>query len=357
MPLGNLNLDENYFAKLRARNEPMKGQYFDYQWNYITNYINKELIPFVNDVKESRLSGINNVASIGKFLRYRKTYDYDENGDPTLVSTLVWDNVKVSDILDKTLPPSKIQKTAIGSIMAAAGNGDFIAVSPSESGQLLFSRTNASPIWRKIKTSDIPNRFITGRMIAKKSIRQENISAGALNTQLQAGAIQNSKIVNNTISRGKFALGSFTEAVLGNMADTLKAGLFKEALPKNLFNPNLFSDDLKRNFNLYYAETKFSREPYPISTVGANFSFPDQTYWRYVKPRTLSSNNVANNVLSADSLNVFYKTEDARNPAPNVRETRSFRIFRHGAGSIIEDGAIRPEHLSDELKTLLGITL
>lgn len=356
MPLANLNLDENYFAKLRARNEPMKGQYFDAQWNYITNYINKELIPFVNNIKDSRLAGINNLSSIGKFLRYRKTYDYDENGDPTLISTLVWDNLKVSDILDQNLPPSKIQKASIGSIMAAAGNGDLIAVSPAESGQLLFSRANASPIWRKIKTSDIPNRFITGRMIAKKSIRQENISPGALNTQLQAGVITNGKIVNNTISRGKFTLGSFTEVVLGNMADTLKAGLFKEALPKNFFNRNLFSDDTKRNFAFAYNPQKFSKDPYPISTVGGNFSFPDQTYWRYVKPRTLSSTNVANNVLSADSLNVFYKSQIANNPSI-TSQSRSFSIFRHGPGSIIEDGAIRPEHLSDELKTLLGITL
>jgi hypothetical protein len=192
-------------------------------------------------------------------------------------------------------------------------------------------------------------------MIAKKPIRQENISAGALNTQLQAGVIQNSKIVNNTISRGKFALGSFTEAVLGNMADTLKAGLFKEALPKNLFNRNLFLAGVKDSFKFNQATAKFSADLYPETTIEDNFTLPDSSYWRYVKPRTLSSNHVADNIILGQYLSRTYGTISARNALGTAGNL--FTIFRHGPGSIIEDGAIRPEHLSNELKTLLGITL
>ncbi len=202
MPLNPLIFDNNYFAKVQARNDFIKAGDFDKQFTTIGSYINQFIVPTLNQLISSQVPGSNNPVDANKNLI--------NVGD----GTTKWDFPKAEYIPDYSLSLTKLVQANAGSILATDNNQVFRVVSPSGSGLALTSRVQNTPIWKKIVGNEsVSNRVITSDKIALQGLRSENFGVSFERTYIRT-VIRNQLIAANTIPGRKIANGAITANVL-----------------------------------------------------------------------------------------------------------------------------------------------
>jgi len=202
MPLNPLIFDNNYFAKVQARNDFIKAGDFDKQFTTIGSYINQFIVPTLNQLISSQVPGSNNPIDANKNLI--------NVGD----GTTKWDFPKAEYIPDYSLSLSKLVQANAGSILATDNNQIFRVVSPNGSGLALTARVQNTPIWKKIVGNEsISNRVITSDKIALQGLRSENFGISFERTYIRT-VIRNQLIAANTIPSSKIANGAITANVL-----------------------------------------------------------------------------------------------------------------------------------------------
>lgn len=337
MPLGLLKLDENYFTDIKNRKEPPKSVYFDDQFSAIATYLNTEVVPYLNTLIDGRIPGTDNFASIGKFLRFYPQFDDDDN----LITNWMWDVVKPDDFADFSIPYSKLRGLPAGSILAAGSDQDFTPIVPTEDNQVLASTTGGAPIWRKLRGSDLVDRVLIGEHIALRSVPAEAFVEGTIKTELTVDSITTLKFPNRAVTAPKIADGAIDEIVMG----AAFANNFIGAIGANFIPPN--SIDLSRvpqnrlaglqffqgnNNNVQNARI-FSNQPWEARV------FKPLTDCTLIAPKSITADKIDDQVIPANCLQ-FFVTANIAYP---------------GIETLIEFGAIEPEHLDADLKAYLHL--
>lgn len=202
MPLNNIIRDQQYFQDLRDNAINIRANDFDNQFNQIVNYINNNLITFINGIAGGAGAGI--VGRPNTFLR--------NIGDGTTDFAVVDSNA----FQDYTIEFAKIaQAQAPCTILASGQNQAFQEVATNNSNEILISQNNDLPIWAKIRSEHLDDRGITGLKIGLQTISNEHLQPGILINNLANNSLLNRNFVDNAISAQKFALGQLSSDNLG----------------------------------------------------------------------------------------------------------------------------------------------
>jgi hypothetical protein len=204
MPINNFVRDNLYFQNARDRHEKMNAIDFDSQFNNVVSFINSQVIFTLNELLAQRIPGSTAPGDVGKF--------FQNVGDGTFALAFI-DN---SAFQDYSIEFTKLSRANPGSIFASGQDLSFQEISATESNQILASRANNAPTWRKILNADIADRQITADKIMNGSITNENFVQGLLlATQLLDNTITAPKIADRTIPASKMQDGSIDETVYG----------------------------------------------------------------------------------------------------------------------------------------------
>lgn len=344
MPLGLLKLNENYFADIKNRKEPPKSTYFDTQFSVLDTYINTEVVPYLNTLIDGRIPGTDNFASIGKFLRYSPQYDDDGN----LVTNWLWDIVYREDIADYSIPYSKLSNLPAGSILAGNSDLRFEALTPTEDYQVLVSRAIndpffelITPIWRKLRGEDLPGRFITGEMIAEHSVPAEAFVEGTIKTELTVDSITTPKFPDRAVTAPKIADGAIDENVMGAaFANNFISAIGSNFIPLNSIDLSQVPQNRLAGLQFFQGNNNnvqnariFADQPWEARV------FRPLTDCTLIAPKSITADKIADQVIPANCLQFYVNTHIAE---PGIR-------------TLIDNGAIEPEHLDAELKAYLRL--
>ena len=192
---------ESYFKnKLDKENKTIAADDFDSQFNNIAGYLDTTIKPAIDNLVNAALAGVGGNA--GAFLH--------NVGD----GTTDWKQLD-SDLLDDySIAFDKIVKTTSGSVLIAGADGNLAKIVPTADHQVLLSRNENIPEWRKVGADDITNATLTGDQFGILAI--ENFTANQFITNIvpnvivseniQDGAITNNKLVDTSITSDKLGI-------------------------------------------------------------------------------------------------------------------------------------------------------
>lgn len=329
MPLNPLIFDNNYFAKVQARNDFIKAGDFDKQFTTIGSYINQFIVPTLNQLISSQVPGSNNPIDANKNLI--------NVGD----GTTKWDLPKAEYIPDYSLSLAKLVQANPGSILATDNNQIFRPVSPAGTGLALTARVQNTPIWKKIVGNDsISNRVITSDKIAVGGLRSENFGISFERTYIRT-VIRNQLIAANTIPSSKIApqaigQNQLTDNMLAMLcgSNTTAARLWENTLPDNF---------IKNVHHIRYTNVS----PIDYTKITPDFGIWQSLYSARRGYKAFTAPNIANGAITArniknnslDGNRIFYYR------TASVRPT----------GQMLAKGCIGIENLPLDYKNKLGL--
>lgn len=335
MPLSVLSLDEKYFFNYKDQKQPIKSIFFDNQFSVFSHYLNNEVRPYLNQLIDGRIPGTDNFNSIGKILRFFPQYNEDNN----LITNLLWDTIKGDDILDHSIPYSKINTMPPSSIFSADENENFTPIVSTENNQVLVSQSNGVSIWRKLRGDDLPDRLITGDMTELASIPADAFVEGTIKTELTDNIIDNKKFPDRAITRSKLADQIIDEVIMGpelakNFLDRIGSAFIPldsvdlSRVPVN----NLDNLQLFKNLNLINER------------LFANIEWEERVFKSlddaaFLAPKSITGDKMDDQIIPANNLQYYVSDIFAE---PGIR-------------TLIDNGAVEVEHLDNELKAYLHL--
>lgn len=203
----NLPFNERFFRSKTGT--IILPEHLDFQFNNIADYINNQLIPYIESINFDATNGeagyplapfcnINNIDVGYQYLN-------DINLDDGLLS------------LDKFVP------MAAGSVLGSNNEGNIFTITPTDNDQLIFVGppdpdefvyVPTNMVFRKITTDDIADNSLTGQQIAEVS--PENFIEGTFNNLIADNsltAVNLRNITDNNIALGEIGfqhIGKFS---------------------------------------------------------------------------------------------------------------------------------------------------
>lgn len=315
MALNPLIINKNYFGGVQARGDFIKAGDLDRQFVTISSYINKFIVPTLNQLISSQIPGSNNPVDANKNLI--------NVGD----GTTKWDFPKAEYIPDYSLSLNKLVQANPGSILATDNNQIFRAVSPSSGGLALTARVQNTPIWKKIVGNDsISNRVITSEKIALMSLIASNFNVNLDKTYTRTLLINN-VIEQNTISTNKIANEAINENIFSQIMTNMFCGIngSKAALWGNTLNDNIIN-------NTSYLENNLFSPVIDHSKIDVNFQIPTNLYSSSPGYYAFTSENIADGAIlnynikdnSLDGNRIFYGRRYSRQTPRPIAEMLKF---------------------------------
>ena len=356
MPLKPYSRIENYFQKL----DKIKSIAIDRQFNGIVSYLNKEVIPTLNTLTSAKIPGSINPADANKFLQ--NVGDY----------TTRWAAINNDSFADNSLSLDKLSKVNIGSILAGDSNGSVQSVNPLLDNQCLVSRAGNLPIWKKLNSSNIKARSITGDSVADATITNDNLPAYLIENLIADNSITGDKFRDNAINSSKIADSTLTAQKLSpDLAVNFARGVWSNIIPDNylttvnqIMKPythttqswktiiRLFNDTSKPV--LKYSDSIYgnSQGKPTINTVfpASKFTY-DGNYWgfcaHHVHGRVNAATKLKDASIEAGRVMIGYKPSSPNYP-------NDFRAYvRKPAKNMVANGAVEMRHLTQYLRNKL----
>jgi hypothetical protein len=337
MALNPLIINKNYFGGVQARGDFIKAGDLDRQFVTISSYINKFIVPTLNQLISSQIPGSNNPVDANKNLI--------NVGD----GTTKWDFPKAEYIPDYSLSLNKLVQANPGSILATDNNQIFRAVTPASSGLALTARVQNTPIWKKIVGNDsISNRVITSEKIALEGLRSENFGVSFARSFIRT-IIRNQLIASNTIPGSKIANGAITANVFSGSMVNYLCGLNSTqiALGGNTAPDNFITS------HKYINHYTGAASPIDHTKIVPGFQIWSGLYCaeegskafsvQNIAPGAITSRNIANGSL--DGSRIFSC------PSGKWNETRTPRAI----AQLLADGCIGVNNIPVEWKQKLGL--
>lgn len=346
---------DNYFSGFKK----LKAAGVDKQFNEIVAYLNKEVIPTLNTLTAAKIPGSINPADANKFLQ--NVGDY----------TTRWAAINNDSFADNSLILTKLAKANVGSVLAGNTGGVISAVNPSSDNQCLVSRAGNLPIWKKLNSSNIEDRSITGDSVADGTITNVNLPAYLIENLIADNSITGDKFRNNAINSSKIADSTLTAQKLSpDLAVNFARGVWSNIIPDNylttvnqIMKPythatqswetiiRLFNDKtkpiLKYGGELYRNGTKPT-----INTVfpASKFTY-DGNYWgfcaHHVHGRVNAATKLKDASIEAARVIIGYKPSSPNYP-------NDFRAYvRKPANKMVAGGAVEMRHLTQYLRNKL----
>ena len=337
MALNPLIINKNYFSGVQARGDFIKARDIDRQFVTISSYVNKFIVPILNQLVSSQIPGSNNPVDANKNLI--------NVGD----GTTKWDFPKAEYIPDYSLPLSKLVQANPGSILATDNNQIFRAVTPSSTGLALTARVQNTPIWKKIVGNDsISNRVITSEKIALEGLRSENFGISFERSFIRT-IIRNQLIASNTIPTSKISNGAITVNVLSQTMLNYLCGLNNTqiALGGNVAPDNFITSHKYIN---YYPG---AASPIDHTKIVLGFKIPANLYCATEGYKSFNVGNIAAGAITSrcianNSLNGERLKSSPNGYWNNVKTPRPI-------GQLLADGCIGPENIPVQWRQKLGL--
>jgi hypothetical protein len=333
MPLNPLIINKNYFSGVQARGDFIKAGDLDRQFVTISSYINKFIVPTLNQLISSQIPGSNNPVDANKNLI--------NVGD----GTTKWDFPKAEYIPDYSLSLNKLAQANPGSILATDNNQIFRPVSPAGSGLALTARVQNTPIWKKIVGNDsISNRVITSDKIAVGGLRSANFGVSFERTYIKT-VIRNQLIAANTIPSSKIANEALNNQVFSTKILNKFCGI-------NGLAVHLWGNTLPDNFikNSSYFFPTFGYSPIDHTKIVSNFRIPPELYSTSYGYKAFTVANLA--IGAVTSRTIKDKSIDGNRI---FRFTGKGRITTRPISQLLENGSIGIEQLPPRYKAKLGL--
>ena len=337
MPINQFKRISNYFIT----KDKIEANSIDSQFNLIGEYINKTVKPILDQLSKDSVPGSTNPADVNKY--------YQNVGD----GTTKWSAIINDVFVDNSLTLQKLDKNNVGSIIAADNQGAFNVITPTRDNQVLISRNNNTPIWKKLTGDNILDRGLTGVSIAQKTITNQNLPAYLLQTQIADNSLVATKFRQNVITTAKLGkaadgdgltINKLTPALAADFADTL----WENIMPDNFLAPMTYND-----WNRIISIEGMSGTD--VARLAPWISYDPYSYDGNILPQYFLP--VAKlNVPTLDNKREGFKSEHiAANSIDGKRLWyRTQYAFSNNAISFVADGSIGPEHLTPQLRTALG---
>ena len=334
MALNPLIINKSYFSGVQARGDFIKAGDLDRQFVTISSYINKFIVPTLNQLISSQIPGSNNPVDANKNLI--------NVGD----GTTKWDFPKAEYIPDYSLSLNKLVQANPGSILATDNNQIFRAVSPSSGGLALTARVQNTPIWKKIVGNDsISNRVITSEKIALQGLRPENFGISFERSFIRT-IIRNQLIASNTIPASKIAAGAITANVFSQSMVNLLSGI--NNTPVALWGNTLPDNFITRADHINYYPGVAS--PIDHTKIVPGFQIPQNLYCAMEGYKAF---NVGNIVVGAiTNRNIQEKSLDGNRIFAGRKHDR---ITSRPIGQLLEYGCIGVGQLPPRYRQKLGL--
>ena len=316
MALNPLIINKNYFSGVQARGDFIKAGDLDRQFTTISSYINKFIVPALNQLISSQIPGSNNPVDANKNLI--------NVGD----GTTKWDFPKAEYIPDYSLPLAKLVQANAGSILATDNNQIFRTVTPSSAGLALTARVQNTPIWKKIVGNDsISNRVITGDKIALQGLRSANFGVSFERSFIRT-IIRNQLIASNTIPSSKIANGAITANVLNQSMVNYLIGIndTQIALGGNTAPDNFITSHKYINYYPGAASPVDHTKIVPNFQIWSGLYCATEGYKAFnvsnIAPYAITSRNIANGSLNGERLRSGsfgnWKAQKTTRPLPQL---------------------------------------
>jgi len=196
----NIQRNRSYFTdKILKEDKTIYSQDLDNQFNNVSDYLDKELKPAIDQLTSDAVKGI--AGNIGAFLH--------NVGD----GTTDWQNLDQGKIDDFSIPFTKIVKINSGSVVISDKDGTLEANAPNSDNLLLISRNNDTPIWQQITSNQIEPKALTGRQLG--TLAMENFVENQFITNIVPNVITTTNIQDKNITNDKIMDGQITSNHLG----------------------------------------------------------------------------------------------------------------------------------------------
>ena len=351
MSINPFNRDTAYFQIMRDRSMMINAEDLDFQFNNLTDYLNKKIVPLVNGLIAREIKGVNDPNLVGACLL--------NIGD----GTTRWTKVNTNVIADYSIPLSKFTNynysffsENIGSILATDNSKVFMPITPLESDNVLLSRLNSSPIWRKIETGDILNRSIVGANIALNSIGLEHLSAELIGIDVTDNSILTNFIKDASISGNKLLDGSITENKISiDLINERKANVKKNEFTiadNTLENRHFNAESIAAN-SVANGGSSYLGVPMQCVQVRSKECFDDLVNY------TFTSDNIIDGTIDAATIVGWITAEEfIEDGAIENRHIQDYSVSLHYVNKVPNEGnlgTIPKECLDPAIRAKLGL--
>lgn len=324
MPINLYQRDRKFFRK----KDRVNAYEVDNQFNEIVDYLNSDILTFINELIYNQFQGAVSIALQNTFLINK--------GDVTTY----WAKLNNDNFLYNGLSLSKIEEGVENSCLISNAGGEYEYATPTAAYQTLISVLGSSPVWKKITGDCFEVRSLEGRHVALKSIGIDNIPDDMF------------AVADNSVPTIKFAAGSVTadnlvdgDVGIGLSFDRLSASV--AAVFPTMITSNMIPNDY---FNNYFDTIFSGANAYSLGTEAEYARITDFVNTQYSGDRlggvnsaavaSFSLGNLALNTINGNRLQYFVTADNRFFPRPN---------------ELIADGEILPEHLTPALRAQLDL--
>jgi len=204
MSIDQFTRDAAYFQSRRDSGMLLNAEDLDFQFNNLVDYLNARIVPIINTFIQAEFIGVNNASLAEACLL--------NIGD----GNVKWTSINSNIFPDYSIPLSKFALVAPNCIVWAGNNGIFGYNTASNLNDgILFSRFNATSVWRKVNTGDIADKTLIGSNIALGAVKIEHLGAELrevlfaaprqiLNEAIITASIKEENLQDNSITAEKF---------------------------------------------------------------------------------------------------------------------------------------------------------
>lgn len=189
MSIDQFTRDAAYFQVMRDRAMMINAEDLDLQFNNMVDYLNAKIVPIINDFVGGEFIGVNNPNLARACLL--------NVGD----GTTEWKRINSNIFPNYSIPLSKFAPISPNCIVWAGNDGRFgYNVASNLNDGILFSRNNATSVWRKVNTGDIADKTLIGGHIGLGAVKIEHLDQTLRNILFSAPRqILNEAIVTASI--------------------------------------------------------------------------------------------------------------------------------------------------------------
>ncbi len=320
--------DAAYFQTMRDRAMMINAEDLDFQFNNMVNYLNAKIIPIINDYEAEEFIGVDDLNLAGACLL--------NIGD----GNVKWELINSNILPDYSIPLSKFAAIDPNCIIWAGNDGFFgYNVASNLNDGILFSRTNATSVWRKVNTGDIANKTLIGGHIALGAIKIEHLGDGVREALLAAPRM----ILNENIAEALIIEGNLQDNSL--IAEKIDQTLLVSRQNNIIANNYFWIDNSIENRHI--ADQVLIGGAGLDSVPTANGPKYVCLQIRYSAPNT---DDNANYTFTPDNIIDESITDTLIGPTAGWGfYTRLLNQYQ------FEDGAIEPRHIKDQSVWLSGI--
>ena len=329
---------ENYFSGFKK----IKADSIDLQFNIISDYLNKQMLPILKTLSTDKIPGSINPADANKFLQ--NVGDYSTK----------WASINNDSFGVNSLSLEKLIKTNIGGVVATGSDQIFKGIDTTENNQALISKDNDYPIWKKLSAINIEDRAIIGDNVADNTITNENLPAYLIETLIANNSITGDKFKDNSITSIKIANQALKADKLSpELALDFPSAVWSNVIPNNylstvnsILEPISYRGHIIRVFN-----NKNNPAIYAQKGEALNIVFPITKFIGEFHPLLLYSIITINKVKPNDieASRVLINAVEGPNPTINPFNFE----WRRDLNQILANQSVGLEHLTPDLRQKL----